>query len=278
MPTRLFRPDDLPDFRDPPLVETVLSLQFQPLPEFGLVHVGLLWHKFRHTFPLIEERTPLDAVRESFEVPSPRHEELEIEGKPPLPRVCFLNESRTELVQIQADRFIHNWRKTGKISTPYPRYERIRTNFRHEVWEFQEFLTDEKLGKVAIDQCEITYVNHIEPSEAWGRHGQIEGVLRTWTAQRRSFLPESEDGSVQQRFVIRNDPTRPLGRLHVSLRPAWKEEDQSPIFVLTLTARGSPLDKGINGAFDFFDLGREWIVKGFLDLTTTGMHRAWGEH
>jgi len=278
MTTRLFRPDDLPDFRDPPLVETILSLQFQPLQEFSLVHVGLLWHKFRHTFPLIEERTPLDATRETFEAPSPRHEEATIEGKPPLPRVCFLNESKTELIQIQADRFIHNWRKTGKISTPYPRYERIRTNFRHEVWEFQEFLTDERLGKVAIDQCEITYVNHIEPSEAWHEHGQIEGVLRTWAAQQRSFLPEPEDGSIQQRFVIRNDSSGPLGRLNVSLTPAWKEEDQSPIFVLTLTARGSPLDKGINGAFDFFDLGREWIVKGFLDLTTADMHRAWGEH
>ena len=199
-----------------------------------------------------------------------------MEGKPPLPPVCFLNESKTELIQIQAARFIHKWRKAGKISTHYPRYERIRTNFRHEVWEFQEFLTDERLGKLAIDQCEITYVNHIEPCEAWHQHGQIEGVLRTWTAQPRSFLPESEDASIQQRFVIRNESGSPLGRLHVSLTPAWKEEDQSPILVLTLTARGSPVEKGINGAFDFLDLGREWIVKGFLDLTTTDMHRAWG--
>ncbi len=274
--TRLFRPEGLPDFRDPPLVETVLSLQFQPLREFSLAHVGLLWDKYRHTFPLVEERTPLNAVRESFEVPSPRHEEAMIDAKPPLPRVCFLNESKTELIQIQAGRLIHNWRKTGKISTPYPRYERIRTNFRHEVWEFQEFLTDEKLGKLAIDQCEITYINHIETCEAWQGHGQIEGVLRTWTPQPRSFLPESEDASIQQRFVIRNESNSPLGRLHVSLTPAWKEEDRSPILVLTLTARGSPIDKGINGAFDFFDLAREWIVKGFLDLTTTDMHRAWG--
>ena len=275
MTIRLYRPEGLPDFRDPPLVETGLALQYQPPEEFSLAHVGLLWHKFRHAFPLVEEHAPLRAVRETFEVPSPRQEEA-IEGKPPLPRMCFLNESRTELVQIQADRFIHKWRKTGNPSTPYPRYERIRTNFRHEVWEFQEFLTDEKLGKLAIDQCEVTYVNHIEPCEAWHGHGQIEGVLRTWTAQRRLFLPESEDASIHQRFVIRNESNSPLGRLHVSLAPAWKEEDQSPILVLTLTARGSPLDNGINGAFDFFDLGREWIVKGFLDLTTTEMHRAWG--
>ena len=278
MTTRLYRPEDLPEFRDPPLVGTVLSVEFQPLPGFSLAHVGLLWHKFRHTFPLVEERAPLGAERETFAVPSPGHEEVTIEGEPASPRVCFLNEPKTELIQIQADRFIHSWSKTGKVSTSYPRYERIRTNFRHEVWEFQEFLTDEKLGKIAVDQCEITYVNHIEPCEAWSSHGQIEGILQAWTAQQRSFLPELEGGSVQQRFVIRKGSDRPLGRLHVSLTPAREEEDQSPIFVLTLTARGAPLGQGINGALDFFDLGREWIVKGFSDLTTPDMHRVWGKH
>ena len=278
MTTRLYRPEDLPEFRDPPLVETALSLQFQPLQGFSLVHVGLLWHKFRHTFPVIEEHAPLSAIGETFGVPSPRQVEVTIEGEPPLPRVWFLNESETELIQIQADRLTHNWRKTGKISTPYPRYERIRTSFRHELWEFQEFLTDEKLGKVAINQCEITYVNHIEPCEAWHEHGEIEGVLRAWTAQEHDFLPELEGGSIQQRFVIRSGSGGPLGRLHASLTPAWEAEGRSPILVLTLTARGSPLGQGIDGAFDFFDLGREWIVKGFSDLTTTDMHRVWRKH
>ena len=276
MTTRLLRPEDLPDFRDPPLVETILSLQFQPLPEFSLVHVGLLWHQFRNAFPLIEEHAPLNAVRETFGVPSPGQVEVTIEGKPPLPRVWLVNESETELIQIQADRFIHNWRKAGKISTPYPRYERVRAKFRDEVREFQQFLTDQKLGQVAINQCEVTYVNHIEPCQAWQRHGQIDGVLRTWTLQGSSFLPEAEGGSIHQRFVIRSDSGSPLGRLHASLTPAWQAEGQSPILVLTLTARGAPLDEEIDGAFDFFDLGREWIVKGFTDLTTTDMHRVWG--
>lgn len=276
MTTRLFRPEDLPDFRRPPLVETVLSIQFQPLQRFSLVHVGLLWHKFRSTFPLIEEHAPLRAVSETFGGPAPGRVEVPTEAEPPLPRVCFLNESKSELIQIQADRFIHSWRKTGAVSTPYPRYERIRTNFRHEVREFHEFLADERLGSVAVDQCEITYVNHIEPCQAWHSHGRIEGVLRNWTGQPRSFLPELEDGSIQQRFVIRSGSDRPLGRLHASLTPAWKSAGKSPILDLTLTARGSPLDEGIDGAFDFFDLGREWIVKGFLDLTTADMHRAWG--
>ena len=275
MTTRLLRPDDLPDFRNPPLVETVLSLQFQPLRGFKSVHVGLLWHQFRDTFPLIEEHPPLNVARETFGVPAPGQVEVTIEEKPPLPRVWFLNASETELIQIQADRFIHNWRKSGKVSTPYPRYEGVRAKFRDEVRGFQQFLSDEKLGQIVINQCEVTYVNHIEPCEAWHSHGQIEGVLRAWDARGRVFLPEAEGGRIEQRFVIRSDSGGPLGRLHASLTPAWKVEGQSPILVLTLTARGSPIGEGIDGAFAFLDLGREWIVRGFAELTTTEMHRVW---
>jgi hypothetical protein len=50
--------------------------------------------------------------------------------------------------------------------------------------------------------------------------------------------------------------------------------------IMTLTARGFPIrvaeTSDIEAAFAFFDLGREWIVKGFKDLTTPAMHKVWG--
>ncbi len=95
MTTRVHRPEDLPDFRYPPLVETVLSLQFKPLERFSLVHVGLLWHQFRSKFPLIEEHSPLPVARESFEAASHGQIEVSIEERPPVPRVWFLNESES---------------------------------------------------------------------------------------------------------------------------------------------------------------------------------------
>jgi hypothetical protein len=101
-------------------------------------------------------------------------------------------------------------------------------------------------------------------------------VLRNWSALRdSSFLPEAEDGAIRLRFVIRDRGVTPIGRLHVALQPGWKKADNSPILLMNLTARGAPLGEGISGAFDFFDLGHEWIVKGFADLTTAEMHRAW---
>ena len=70
MTTRVHRPEDLPDFQFPPLVETVLSLQFKPLERFSSLHFGLLWHQFRGNFPLIEEHFSLPVARESFEAAS----------------------------------------------------------------------------------------------------------------------------------------------------------------------------------------------------------------
>jgi len=269
------RPADLPDFRKPPVAETVLSLQFEPPGGLTAAHLGLLWQRFRQQLPLVEEHPPLPPVFEKFEAPSPAQVEVTIEEKPPVPRLWFLNPPKTELIQIQADRFIHNWRKVQGME-PYPHYEPILTKFRKEVATLEQLLSDEALGKLCVNQCEVTYVNHIEPLGMWERHGQLETVLRSWSwLPGEAFLPEPEDGAVRMRFIIRDEAGKPIGRLHVALQPAWKKTDNSPILTMNLTARGAPLGEGIEGAFAFFDLGRRWIVKGFADLTTPEMHRVW---
>ena len=269
------RPADLPDFRKPPLAETVLGLQFEPLAGLTTAHLGLLWQRFRSQLPSIEEHPPLPPVVEKFEPPSPAQVEVNIEEKPPVPRVWFLNEPKSELVQVQPDRFIHNWRKMEGIE-PYPRYEPIRDKFRNEVAVLERFLTDERLGRLVVNQCEVTYVNHIEPSGLWDRHGQLERIFRVWSGLGGgSFLTVPEDAGLRMRFAILDAKGEPIGRLHAAVQPAWKKTDNSPILVLNLTARGRPVGEGIDGAFAFFDLGREWIVKGFADLTTPEMHRAW---
>jgi hypothetical protein len=68
--------------------------------------------------------------------------------------------------------------------------------------------------------------------------------------------------------VIRNDD-RQLGRLHVVA------EGGPGRATITLTARGEPCGAGIEGVRRFFDIGREWIVKGFTALTSSQMHTEW---
>lgn len=269
------RPPNLPDFRKPPVAETVLSLQFEPLTGLTAAHVGLLWGRFRHRLPIVEEQPPLQPVFERFGPPSPPRIEVTVEQKPPVPRLWFLNEAGTELIQVQSDRFIHNWRKRQDLQ-PYPRYEPIRKDFRDEVETLGQFLKDEGLASVTVTQCEVTYINHIEPLGVWERHGQLETIVRGWSGlPTEGFLPEAEKGMVHLSFVIPSQDGKPIGRLHAAVQPAWKKSDNSPILTLNLTARGMPIGEGIEGAFAFFDLGREWIVRGFAELTTPEMHRVW---
>jgi hypothetical protein len=269
------RPVNLPDFRKPPVRETVLSLQFEPIEEMTAAHVGLLWQRFRKRLPFVEEHPPLPAVVEKFGLLVAPEVEVTIGEKPPVPRMWFLNTDKTELIQVQVDRFIRNWRKVQGEEI-YPRYEKIRARFADEVAAFQQFLADERFPGLSITQCEVTYINHIEPAGIWEHHGQIGRVLKSWLdLPGFAFLPAAEDGAVRLRFLIPGDGGTPVGRLHLSLQPARKKEDNSLIFSMNLTARGAPLAPNIDGAFAFFDLGREWIVRGFADLTTPEMHRAW---
>src|SRR5207247_10986491 len=104
----------------------------------------------------------------------------------------------------------------------YPRYERIREKFREEVVDFISFLREEKIAPININQCEVTYVNHITPSGIWQRHGELAAVLRHWTDLRSGgFLPQAEDAAVRCRYLIPDDAGKPVGRLHVVFQPAW---------------------------------------------------------
>ena len=273
---RASRDSSLPDFDQPPVVEVVLSLQFKPLSSLTTAHLGLLWLRYRDQFSVIEEHPPLPPQFERFGPPLPPRVSVTVEDKPPTPRVWFLNEPRTELVQVQNDRFAHNWRKVGQ-GQAYPRYETIRDRFRDEVSGFEQFVKEEKIGAIQLNQCEVTYVNHIEQSAAWERHGQVERLFRNWSPlSNTTFLAEPEDVSLQWRFCISRCDNKAAGRLHVVAQPSWNASDMTPVWLMNLTARGEPLGSGIGGAFDFFDLAREWIVRGFADLTTEPMHRRWG--
>lgn len=267
----------LPRFVNPPVVEVALSVMLEPLTEFRAAHVGLLWSDLRGRFPQTSDQPPLDSPEE-IET-EPRRQlgptmQFEPMLAPPI-RTWFLNESGTELLQIQRDRVARNWRRAN-TSEPYPSYEEIKGPFQKDIQFVSDFFDANRIGKLKPTQCEVTYVNHIVAGEGWKTHGDVGRVMVNWKETKHDFLPRVEDARLSWRYVIR-DEKRFVGRLHVSLQPAYRanENTETGIFVLTLTARGKPLGKGLDGALAFLDLGHEWIVRGFADLTTPEMHQVW---
>jgi uncharacterized protein (TIGR04255 family) len=266
------RPEDLPDFDDPPVVETVLSVQFDPLPLVRTAHLGLLWNEYRALFPKTEERPGLDPVVEQFPESPVARVGLKFQAfeHPPIPRIWFTDNEGSEMIQVQNDRFIKNWRKEGEAGR-YPHYdETIRPHFDRDYGIFLAFLAKNQLGTPRINQCEVTYVNHILAGQGWEHYGDIEKIFTFWRPP--DFAPPgpAEDLRLHARFVIPGEGEKPIGRLHVDVQPAVRISDDHPMYVMHLTARGQAGD-----GVDFFDIGREWIVSTFKRLTTSSMHNIW---
>lgn len=263
---------ELPEFDNPPVVETVLSVQFDPIPNLRTAHLGLLWDSFRNAYPNTEEKLPLDPAIEQFpDVPATiSGVNIQTGDAAPVPRLWFVSPSAHELIQIQNGRFIRNWRKQGG-GDQYPRYERkIRPNFDRDFQRFLDFLVASGLGQPRVTQCEVTYVNHVIAGEGWESFTEAEKVFAFWRQPVAVPPGLAEDFRVHARFPIPGPDGSPVGRLHADVMPAVRVADQRKMFVFQLTARGMEGE-----GTDFFDRGRAWIVKAFKALTTPHMHEIW---
>lgn len=266
------RPPDLPDFTDPPVVETVLSVQFDRLLAFQTSHFGLYWSEINDRFPRTEEHGEIPTqIERPPDSPQPivgiQFEALEA---PPMPRVWFVDKGGTELVQVQRDRFIKNWRKVGE-GNQYPRYEHVRAGFDQDFGDFSQFVLRNQLGAIRVNQCEVTYINHIVSGKGWETHADIGKVFTAWQQPPSTTPGQAEDVAFRARFPISDPVGGFVGRLHVTVQPVRRISDGLPMFLLELSARGL-----VGEDKDFFDLGREWIVRSFAELTTPAMHTVWG--
>jgi uncharacterized protein (TIGR04255 family) len=271
-------PRNLPDFERPPVNEVYLAAQFEPLPDFRAAHVGLFWERLRPDFARIEEHPPLAHQVEVFGVPSMPEPNLRLElvQRPIPPRCWYIKDDGRNLIQLQNDRFITNWRKVDE-EDEYPRYPNVRDSFFAGLDKLDQFISSESLGNLVFDQCEVSYINHIAAGQGWNSHADAPAVF-TFLCDHtsRDPLPEPENVRSELRYVLRGGEGAPIGRLIVALTPAFRRTDECPIFVFQLTARGRPISEGKGGLRHFLDLGRAAIVNGFAALTTPEMHTIWG--
>ena len=265
----------LPEYKNPPINEAVLGVQTEPIERPLTPYLGLFWREIRGTYPKAEVQPALDPAVEFFGLPKAApFVGFRVMDRPETPRCWFVTEDDTELVQLQQDRLIHNWRKR-RPEDPYPRFPQLRKSFESELRQWEAFVSREGLGRLVPNQCELTYINHLACASPEER-GSVHRFLRGWKPpDETSFLPAIEDALVVQRYLINDDNGEPLGRLHVSAQPAVIHADSSPILSLNLTARGKPEGDGIEGALRFLDRAHEWVVRAFDELTTPELHAQW---
>jgi uncharacterized protein (TIGR04255 family) len=268
----------LPEYGRPPVAEVALAIAFDELAGFSAAHLGLLWDRFRGKYPRVEDHPPLEFQMEQVpgsEPVQPRMPSLDMLTKPRI-RCWFLTSEGGQLIQAQSDGFVHNWRKQGSQDAQYPRYASVRESFLRELLTFRDFIAEHGLGHIAPRLAELTYVNHLRTSGGGSPHAAIDSfVTFLRPLEMPSFLPPAEDGRIAMRFpIIVNGDF--LGRLTVSVQPAYVIQSKEPVLNLTLVAKGRPRERTIEGVLEFLDLGHEWIVRAFTEITTPQMHQTWG--
>lgn len=256
----------LPNYKSPPVEEVACGCQFTNLDRMKIPHYGAFWDTCKKDFPTIEHVPALidEGVAPAFDT---------VTGLP-IPRIWFIDPTESELIQLQSDRIYFNWRKR-EASPTYPRYPFVIESFRKNYAALGKLASDMGLGPLQPQVLDLTYINVLVRGDLWNDVNDLKTIFRGfgWQPIPSSFLPQPEGLVFHAEYPLPNGQ----GKLTVKLLHGNRRTDNAEIYSFNLSARGIGPDTTEAGMRQWFDLAREWIVRGFTDLTTLEIQKsAWG--
>lgn len=255
----------LPDYDNPPAQETWMAFRFAPL-EWNIPHFGAFWNEIRADYPTFEVHPPIGEFAVRFDAMGPN-------AVVNIPVRCwFINPESDRLIQVQNNRFFHNWRRT-QPGDKYLHYDELKPVFHREWNRFCDFAKRHAMGIPNVLQCEVCYINHLERGVGWDHYsdlGLIFPSVGNWVG--KSFLSKPETASLNASYVMPSNE----GRLHVLVQPALRQSDGKEIIQLTITGSCRPSTSEESELFRCLDFCRDWVVLSFDDLTSEHMHKIWG--
>jgi len=253
------------DFERPPVAETALGVVFAPIGKWSALHFGLVWDRFRSLYPKTEIKpAPPSAGQIGLAFSLADNVDFPI-------RALFIDESGNQLLQIQRNAFIRNWRQTEQ-TTEYQHYDNVRPRFERDWDIFCKFLNDEGLGPIEVVHCEVTYINHLVRGREWENFEDVSRVFRVWSGGSLGSFKASQMVS----FTVGYDLPGNLGRLQVVAQPGIRKTDSKEIIQFALTATVKSDGSKLAEVLKALDSGHVAVVTGFRDFTTPDMHSHWG--
>lgn len=264
-----------PDFKNAPLVEVALSVQFQPLAGFAGAHAGEFWQEVKADFPVAQDQPPLQPINEFFggSRPAPAFMDIGLSFGYTGTRTFFLTADGDFLIQIQNNRFAVNWRKTA-AKPEYPRYEAVKAKFDKYFEMFRKFVAKSGIGSgiVKTDLFEAHYVNQWLLEKGKSYDAAIGDWVKLLNNQITSL--EMEQASISTQYLIKGISDQPVGRLYLNVSPIINVSGQFGIN-LELICRTLPFEDGAKAEFAPLDLAREKIVTTFKQITSDSAHQFW---
>lgn len=259
----------LPSFSNPPVVETVLGVQFHPLANLTAGHLGRFWATLPE-WPWCGETAAIGQASESFgddALWSPRH--LRLVARPEV-RLQIRNAAGDRLLQIENGWFTLNWKRSDDAS-PYPRYGKLKSEF-DALWNrFGDFLLAARLDAAIPSLWEVTYVNHIPKGPLWKVPDEWSRVIPGLSGTMPS-LPGCRPESASGVWVF--ELGERAGRLRVWFEHA-KSGQAEELLVLKLSGRGPVQGNEPQSLQSGLELGRSAVVRMFTALTSEAAHRHW---
>lgn len=256
-----------PSFKKPPVVEVVCGIQFSPIPGWQTSHYGRFWHDLKDQYTSTEDQVPLGILKlGDFVEP----EQFTVEVLPPLRRVFLVDSSEVYLMQVQPNRFLHNWRKR-KDEDQYPRFHNVYGRFIEGWNQFNQFLTSVQLTIPAIEAYELTYVNAILMPEAVFPR-DVWKFLNFYKE-----FPLTASGAPPR--VLNLEVGWPLGdgigKMSLSVKHGKRKAGvEAEVLIAEFSAK-APANRRAADMESWFRTAHDEIVYTFDALTTTEAHKFW---
>lgn len=273
-------PRPLPDYERPPLVETVVGVQFDRVPGLSTAHFAAFWTTLdSEQWPTVVDANLLAAQVERFDESSKWAKAVQLRALQQHPgcRVQIKSSDSDRMIQVQNGRFHFNW--LGRGGGVYPRYESVRSEFSVLWTRFLQFVSTRYSIDLRPNQWEVTYVNQIPKGTVWNTPADWSFFRPLGGVPTMAGTIEGESFGGEWHFVI--PPQR--GRLHIAWQHGREEGDgqheQPQEYVrLTLTARGptEPKYDPLAAVLSGLDFGRQTIVRSFRELMSDAANQYWG--
>ena len=241
-------------FENPPINEVVMGVYFsEPVLDLRSQHIGLFWSKVREQFPSVEQRNPAGGI-----------EALNVSAGEvfPMPRYWFISQDGTDLLQVQRNALLMNWRNKD---TEYPGFhEHLEPKFDKCFKDFLKFIQNEtSVNDLTIDLCELTYINVIERGDYWSGSADISNILPSFHA-----LDIGKDSIPSVNCAYDYELSEDL-HLRVEVKSATLTRDPSkPVLVLEIKANGKISPASHADAKAWFDRAHGEILSCLLKMTS----------
>lgn len=260
-----------PDYQNPPIVELAISAQFSPLSKLTAGHFGRFWYELGPDWTEPSDAPPIEDQFELFDRPRMQGRRLQLRSLSLPLRFTLGHKCKDRLVQIQATRFCLNWRKRDRT---YPSYKRLIGEFEVLMNRFDEFVKNQGLDLLVINQWELTYVDAFPKGEEWETPADWGRILPGLFGN--LFAPDGLNLVLTHRAAEWSFDIQPKrGRLHLSAALGQVQGDERDALLLTSTARGPVGQGGSENLRVGLDLGHDAAYAVFERIVSSESKKRW---